>query len=389
VRNIMIAVQVTVSLALLITAGLFVRAEMRIVNRHPGYEAAHVFSVAPRIRTPPYTASTAASFYQRLADRTRAIPGVRRVSFASAPPFGEGDLERNAPVGAVLETTDGGRVAMTSVNTVSRDYFATLDIAITYGRLFEDGERASGLGPTVLSATAARAVAPNRNPIGLIVQDIAGARWQIVGIARDINALGSKDRKDMTMYVPRPADAVGDAMLVRFEADARAVSDQIRRAIADLDPDAIVEPRTLAALREDAAERLLNLVRMALTLAAAALGLALIGVYGVVAFGVRLRSREFGIHMALGATRASIVRLVLYSGVKPIASGLGCGVAVSLAGSIALSRLFRDAPIPLDPRDPTVYFLVPMILVAAAALAMIGPAMRAAWADPARVLRQD
>jgi len=128
---------------------------------------------------------------------------------------------------------------------------------------------------------------------------------------------------------------------------------------------------------------------MMLLLAATALALALIGVYGVVAFGVRLRSREFGIHMALGATRAQIVSLVLSSGLKPIAFGAAAGVAFSLVASLGLTRIFRDAPFPLDPQDPIVYGSVAMLLCGAATGAMIGPACRAAWSDPARVLRRD
>jgi predicted permease len=388
VRELLIVTQVALSLVLLVGAGLFVAAEVRLTNADAGYDAARVLLVAPRIRVPPYALDTAASFYRRLTDRVRAIPGVRAVAFAGAPPFG-GDIESGGRPAFSVTTSRGTRLAVAAVNAITPDYFAVLGIPIVRGSTvatYGDGGRVK---PAVVSASLGRAVAKDRDPIGELMHDDAGRGWQIVGIARDVDTPASKARADLTLYVPRAADAYGDAMVTRFDGDPRPVADGIRRAIAELDPDAMAEPQTLAALRDDVADRVFSLVRMLLLLAATALALALIGIYGVVAFGVRLRSREFGIHVALGATRAQIVGLVLSSGLKPIVSGAVVGVTLSLVASLALTRIFHDAPFPLDPQEPTVYGSVAILLCGAAISAMIGPACRAAWSDPARVLRQD
>lgn len=389
VRELLIATQVALSLVLLVGAGLFVAAEVRLANADAGYDAARVLLVAPRIRVPPYSLDTAASFYQRLTDRVRAIPGVREVAFAGAPPFGGGDIESGGRSEFAVTTSRGTRLAVAAVNAITPGYFAVLGIPIVRGSTvasYGDGGRVK---TAVVSASLGRAVAKDRDPIGELLHDDAGRGWQIVGIARDVDTPASKAGADLTLYVPRAADIYGDAMVTRFDGDPRPVADGIRRSIAELDPDAMAEPQTLAALRDDIAERVFTLIRMLLLLAATALALALIGIYGVVAFGVRLRSREFGIHVALGATRRQIVGLVLSSGLKPIVFGAAAGVTLSLVASLALTRVFRDAPFPLDPQDPVVYGSVAILLGGAAIGAMIGPACRAAWSDPARVLRQD
>jgi ABC-type antimicrobial peptide transport system permease subunit len=177
-------------------------------------------------------------------------------------------------------------------------------------------------------------------------------------------------------------------MYAAFDGAEAETARAIRDAIAALDPDAVAQPQTLAAIRRDQASKFMPIVEMVLGLGVTALALGVAGIYSVVSFMVGRRTREMGIRIALGATRADIVRLVLSSGVAPIAVGAGAGLALALIGSRTLARVFANTPVRMDPWDLTVYIGVIVVLSVAAVGAMISPARRAATADPVHALRQ-
>jgi putative ABC transport system permease protein len=156
-----------------------------------------------------------------------------------------------------------------------------------------------------------------------------------------------------------------------------------------LDADAFVEPRTLSALRDEAAAKFMRLVLSVLFLALVAGVLAIVGIYAVVAFAMSRRTKEIGIRVALGATRLDIIRLVMSSGTKPILAGLAAGTGIALLSAQALMKVMANALVPLEPRNPTTYAAVAAVLAAAAVAAMLGPAWRAASNDPVRALRSN
>src|SRR5207237_2325966 len=162
----------------------------------------------------------------------------------------------------------------------------------------------------------------------------------------------------------------------------------IRDAIAALDPDAVAQPLTLAAIRRDQASKFMAIVEMVLGLGVIALVLGVAGIYGVVSFAVGRRTKEMGIRIALGARRGDIIRLVLASGAVPIAVGLGGGVGLALLGSLTLARVFANTPVRIDAWDPIVFAGVTALLAVTAVGAMLGPARRAASADPVHALRE-
>jgi predicted permease len=385
-RDVLVAAQIAMSLVLLVGAALFVRAELRMVSANPGYESDHVLLVVPRIGVPPHSRESAASFYQALASRVAALPGVRAATYSS----GFGGEEPS--VGAEATNVIGQAASTTaSVDAVSPQYFAALGIPILRGELFRQGREAGGVQPIIVSQSLARALWPDRDPLGELVTTSGEPRrpLQVVGVARDIRSMTTVGAGERTLYRVRDSGSRGDALLVRFDGDERLTAGAIRDAIAALDPNAVAEPRTLTALRMERASKFLRIVTMVLFLGTVAVALAVIGIYGVVSFAVSRRVKEMGIRVALGATRVDIIRLVLSDGTKPIATGVAAGLGLALPASQALTRIFRSTPVQLDPRDPVAYTVVVILLTLTAVAAMVGPARRAASAEPCEALRQE
>jgi hypothetical protein len=266
-------------------------------------------------------------------------------------------------------------------------FFATVSIPIVRGRLFHESDAASGITPVIVSESLARAMWPDGDAVGAAAR--ADERIiEVVGIARDVQPLVPGAGALMLYQLRRP-QAFGDALLVRFDGDARATSRALRAIVATLDADAVTDAMTIEEVRDTISTRFMRLIRIVLFLGAVGVALAAIGIYGVVAFAATSRTRELGIRMALGATKRDIVRLVLSWGLKPIAVGLAGGAIGTALFAQAVLQLFRNAPLLLDPRDPVMYAAVTILLIVTAVAAMWGPARRAASADPVHALRQD
>ena len=210
---------------------------------------------------------------------------------------------------------------------------------------------------------------------------------EVAAVARDVTSMFSANER--TMYRAAAAQEPGDAMFVRFEGDAREAASRVRAAIGAIDPNALTEPRTLTSIRRDLADRFMRLVDMILFLALVAFVLAIVGIYGAVAFSVSRRTKEIGIRVALGATSADVACMVVWSGFKPIALGIAVGFLGTLVAGIGLVRVFRDTPVKPDISDPAVYVFVTSLLAVTGIIAMVGPCRRATSADPVLALHHD
>ena len=389
-HGLLVGAQVAMSLVLLVGAGLFVRAELTTFRANPGFETRHVLQFSARTPMPPYTPASSAAFYRTLEQRLRALPGVQSVAFASAPPFSseEGGGPRDE---LLLPGQAKGAGTKAGVNVVSPEYFAALGIPIVRGRSFRSGEAPAegAVSPIVISEALARTLWPGRDPLGQLVQGTDGAAFEVAGIARDVDAqrLGAVDGP--AFYRLRDPRSYGDSILVRFQGDAPAMQEEVRTLIHGMDREMLPRVQTLQSVMDDFAEIFWRMARMVLLLGAVAIVLAVVGIYGVVAFSVSRRTREMGIRMALGATRADIVRSVMASGVRPIILGLIAGMALSITGAGALAQGLRATPVGLNVRDPIPYLAVALLLTLTALAAMFLPALRAGRADPSSALRQE
>ena len=219
--------------------------------------------------------------------------------------------------------------------------------------------------------------------------DADGNQLLVTGVARDVKSQRFGALDGPTFYRLRDPRAYGDAILVRFRGDAVSTQARIRGMLRGMDSEALPQVETLQAALDNIADSFWKVVEMVLFLGIVAMTLALIGIYGVVAFTVSRRTREIGIRMALGATRRDVVMAVIRSGVTPIVAGLSTGLLLAIAGAAALARAFRNLPIDLNVSDPSAYMAVSLLLGLAALAAMLRPALRAARLDASRALREE
>ena len=369
-RDLLIGAQVAMSLVLLVGAGLFVRAQRRMAHGDSGMPARQLLSTPFQVK--PADADATLVVYRQLETAARALPGVRAASYANAPP----GTSRDA---AALSAA--GRRTEASVSFVSPDFFATVQLPILRGRGLQGGS------DVVVSETLARLLWPGGNAVGQAVAGEHGDRFVVAGVARDAKRFNGDDTPRL-YRLPGQRYSTG-VLMVRFEGDAAAVERGLSGLMRNTPGLEGGIPRTFQSIVDEMASRLWVMTAIVMSLASIALVLAVIGVYGVVAFAVTRRTRELGIRLALGATRRDIVRTVLGSGVKPIVAGLLIGSLLALVGSVALARVLKGSPAAIDTRDPLVYSAVALVLATAALAAMFRPALRAAKADPADALRQD
>lgn len=367
-RSFLVAAQVAMSLVLLVCAGLFLRAQYTMFAADPGFEARRVLALSPQVPV------------AGIAARVREIPGVDSV----AAGFPLSTDEAGAATEEVrLPSQPAGAGKQSAVTSVSTSYFDTLSIPLLHGRSLANSQEA------VVSQTFAQSFFPHQNPLGESVILPGGTLASIVGVARNVQSEQPGVPDGPHLYRWRDLSSPLDSLLIRFHGDAVTTSARVRDVLRRLDPDSQAVPRTLRAILDDLAGRFSTMVRMVGILAVLALSLAVLGIYGVVAFTVSQRTKELGIRMALGATKSMIVRLVLTSGARAIAWGIAAGIAMALAAAQAVAIVLRRAPVAIHPGDPIAFGAVAATLALVALAAMLRPAWRAAAADPMRALRDE
>ncbi len=387
-RGVLMGGEIAAALVLAVGAGLLVRSLARLTSVDLGFETDRVLTLAVRLPETKYaTPQLRAAFFEALERRVREIPGVEHVAFANQFPMrgGWGSSFRMAgPSGEIRADSD--------FQAVSPDYFATLGIPLVRGRLLTAEDRDGTPHVAVVSQTFVRKFLGDRDPIG---QQFArtGPRTPtltIVGVVGEIRRDGKAAELWPQVYLPA---AQTDAYPVRLASLAvRATGDPyglvsgIQRAVWSVDPDQpITNVRTLdEVLAASMAQRRFNMTLLA-AFAALALGLALVGVYGVVAYAVAQRTREIGIRIALGATRANVVSLVVKNGLL----WAGAGIIAGLAGAFAASRLIAGLLFGVTPGDPVTFVTIAIVMAGVALSASYIPARRAASVDPIAALRTE
>lgn len=381
-RSLLVIGQMAMSFVLVAAGVLFVRLQRSITSMNPGFETRQVFLVTPQVSTPPYTPESAALFYRTMCQRVSELPGVRSASYTTAVPFAGLSPEEVRVPG---EGKGQGRQA--GVLQVSTDYFATLGIPIVHGRAFEDSDAnaAGSAALAVVSQTFAGDFWPGQDPLGKVVVLSDNTQFLVVGVAANTKASEFDVPDGPRLYVLQNPKAFTGSMLVRFDGEARSLAPVITKTIRDMDSTQAVMPATLHSLMEDRAERIRPLTEVILFMAFVALVLALSGVYGVVAFSMRQRTREFGIRMVLGATKGSIVQSVLGSGMRQVGIGLAAGLLLALPAGFFFRHFVGNSSV----FDWSTYAISGLLLTLAALCAYYVPARRAMKVDPMVALRYE
>ncbi|MEZ4587951.1 MAG: ABC transporter permease [Gemmatimonadales bacterium] len=386
-RGALVAVEVALTLVLLVGAGLMTRTLSALHAVDPGIGTDHLLTavVQPVGMT---SADQRRAFYRDALERIEATPGVEAAGTVLHLPMA--GREWTAPIEVEGRPLAPGSTPPMSVwQSVSDGYFRAARIALVGGRGFGATDQPDGPPVAVVNEELAAELFPGEDPIGRRIKAGYASRdgWvTIVGVVRGVRSRSLRSAPAPELYLPATQRPMGSmSLIVRTTGDPVAMADLVRERIWSVAPNTPIERvRSMDAL----VATTLGEPRMILTLLGvfAAIGLALagVGIYGVVSYGVRQRIRELGIRAALGADAARVIRLVVMDGVRAATLGLLIGVPAALA----LSRLMTQMVFGVSTADPLLYLLAPVVLVVAAALASWAPARRAARVDPVTVLRE-
>ncbi|MBA3850309.1 MAG: ABC transporter permease [Opitutus sp.] len=392
-RSFLAVAQIALSLMLLATAGLLVRSFLRVQDESPGFDRAHALTAALSLPAAKYpTAEKRAAFVGQLTARLQAIPGVTAAGVTSALPFAGGN-----PQGAyVIEGFDPGPNQPNPngmIRQVSPGYFAALDIPLLRGRLLQPSDALGRENVVVVDRFLAERYWPGADPIGKRLSRGDSATqgrgtWTIVGVVGTIKHWDlAQDVKKETIYFPyaqTPNNAF--ALLVRTSAPPAGYINAVRDAVLAVDPEQpVFDIKTMEARLEESLQPRRAPMLLLVVFAGVALALAVLGIYGVLAFSVGQRTSEFGVRMALGADRGAILRLVLRQGIGIVAAGLALG----LLGYAALSSLVASQLYRVTSTDPLTLLAAPAVLAAIALAACLIPARRATRVDPMTALRTE
>jgi predicted permease len=376
----LVGAQVALSLILLTATGLYVRSFVNCIMLDPGVAVDHALSFRLKARTTDPKAI--ADFRTRICDEIRRTPGVFGVTMANFKPlmFGGSIATYSLASDTAVASTPGS----VQQHLVSETFFETLEIPIIAGRAPAPGEP----GVVVVNQTLAREFSPAGDPCGALLRSADGKRaWRIVGVCRDARMGGVRiDPLPGAFFPIRDNANPSSYYIVRSTLPAGALKRAISEAVARVDPE--VAPAgvfTHREVREKSLRREGLIARLVASLAVMAVLLSCIGLYGLMAFGVARRTREFGVRMALGARPADIAWPVVREALTLTAVGLGAG----LVGALASGRLVASQLYGITPHDPVTLTAAPAVLLLIAVLAAWRPARRAAHVDPIIALRAE
>ncbi len=389
VRSVLLVAEVALSLVLLVGAALLLRSFARLMNVDPGFRAENV--LAFRVSLPPVSYRddpNRAAFFATLLSKLEALPDVRAAGMVQTLPL-RGDYVLSFEIQGRPKTAPNAGPSA-NYRVVSPQYFPALGIPLKRGRLFTGRDNAdkAPLVAVVDEAFAARHF-PGEDPIGrgLDIGNGTDGFYEIVGIVGDVHHEALDAAAAPTMYVPYRQDVFSTMwVLARTDGDPMQRSGAAREAVRAI--DALLPAysmRPLAAVVSDSvAQRRFSMLVLT-AFAGIALFLAAVGVYGVVAYSVSQRTQEIGVRIAIGAARRDVLALVIGGGMKLALAGVALGVA----GALALSRLIAGMLFGVRPFDPASYAATAVLLLAIAALACYVPARRAVRVDPVIAIRQE
>ena len=393
VRHALVIAQLALAVMLLVGASLLVRSFLRVTALDLGFRADRVLTAMINLAPARYgEPARQVAFIEELVRRVQTIPGVNAAGVTQTLPLTGINDQGGFLVEGWPDPSPGNQQPHANRPHVSPGYFAAMGIRLIDGRLFDARDRADSLPVAVVSDVAARTYWPGVNPIGRRLA-IAWERdgqpvWrQIVGIVQATRHFGPEAVQKAEVYVPvTQAPVPFIALVVHTVGDPGALVPVIRRQIASIDPEqGAFAIQTMEELVERAGAQRRFQTALVSGFAVLALVLAAVGVYGVMGYMIAARRHEIGLRLALGALPREVVRLVL-------GSGLGltlAGVAIGLAGAIALSRALAGFVYGVSALDPASYAAAVVVLVGAAALAAYRPARTAAGMDPLAVLRNE
>jgi putative ABC transport system permease protein len=393
IRGGLVAAEVAIAVLLLTGAGLLLRTLIGVEGVDRGYRAEEVLTM---LVDPPGdlypTEDALLQLYESIEQDVASLPGVDAVAWATTLPLGESSLGSLA-FEVVGDPPRDSQRPSADYQTVSPAYFQTLDLPMVAGRGFSDRDRRDSDPVVIVNEAFVRRYLQGRSPIGRRVatyqSTLVGGEEpveirEIVGVARQVKGRPDEAEDFVQIYVPMAQDTVGDIYLFVRPVSGRAagLATSVRETIANHEQlTGIRQVMTLEDVAWEAAARHRFRAALVVTFAALALVLAMVGVFGILAYAVQQREREFGLRQALGATTNDVLRVVFVNAARVV----GIGVLIGLVLAAPLGRLLATMLFGVSPLDPLTFALVAVVLLVTGALAAAGPAWRATRVDRSRV----
>ena len=382
----LVVAQISLSLLLLICAGLFIRSFMSAQQINPGFNAHNVLIATYDLFTGGYSEASGVEFDRQLVAKLEAQPGIQSVALSSRVPlgFGGGSTAVN-PEGYVSQANESME---TQVAIVTPNYFQTLQIPLVKGRDFTPQDTKSSQRVVIVSETFVNRYWPNQEALGKqLNSDLTHEWFTVIGVARDSKVNGLNEKPTPFLYLPQyQVYRATMIVLARTNGDPLAAGRTVEKTIHELNADLVVFDITTLDLREQIAsfgQRVAGTFVGAFGLLA--LVLAAVGIYGVTSYTTRQRTHEIGIRMTLGASKQDVLRLVLGHGLRLTL----IGVILGLTASFALTRFLTSLLLGVTSTDALTFSSVALLLCAVALFACFIPARRAMRVDPMVALRYE
>jgi len=382
----LVVAQISLSLLLLICAGLFIRSFLSAQQINPGFNPHNVLIASYDLFTAGYSDASGAEFDRQLVVKLEALPGMQSVALSNRVPLGFGGGSTSVkPEGYVSQANESME---TQVAIITPNYFQTLQIPIVKGRDFTLQDTKSSQRVVIVSETFVNRYWPNQEGVGKqLNSDFAHEWFTVVGVARDSKVAGLNEKPTPFLYLPLYQVYQGTMIInARVAGDPLTFGKTVEKTVHELNADLVVFDVTTLELREQFAsfgQRVAGTFVGAFGLLA--LVLAAVGIYGVTAYTTRQRTHEIGVRMALGASKDNILRLVLGHGLRLTLVGVVLGLAVSFT----LTRYLRSMLLGVTSTDALTFSCVAILLCAVALFASFIPARRAMRVDPMVALRYE
>ncbi len=390
-RNLLVVSEVAVALLLLVGAGLMTKSFLRLQQVDPGFDARNVVSMNIALPTSKYRQQQVLSFYDQLFERVKNLPGVKSVAGINPLPLGNSNVSsrfivEGAPFVALADRPFAG------TRIITPDYFQTMSIPQLKGRSFTEQDREKTPNVIIVNEALASRYWPNQDPIGkrlgFFEEDPGKQEWrEVVGVVGNVRSKALEIEVMPEAYFPyRQVPENFMNLVVRTASDPVSMVPAIRNQVLSVDKD---QPVSDIMTMEQRLAKSVAAKRFVMSLLGAfsilALGLAAVGIYGVMAYLVTQRTQEIGVRMALGAQKRDVLRLVVGKGMVLAI----VGTAIGLLASLALTRLMRSLLFEVTPTDWLTFVIVSVVLLAVALLACYIPARRATKVDPLVALRYE
>jgi putative ABC transport system permease protein len=386
-RAAFVVVEVALALVLLVAAGLLLRSFRHLLDVDPGFDPARTVTMRVSLPDSRYGGDGRAQFFTRFFEQVDALPGVETSGAVSFLPLtGLGAATSMQIIGQ--PKPPAGQEPVADVRVMTHSYLEAMGVPLLKGRLFNESDAADAKGRVVINETMARRHWPHDDPIGkrvLIAWD--GIEDEIIGVVGDVKHASLDAQTRAMTYWPYRRNPYGTMTIaVRTSGQATQIGNAIGTIVRQMDPDvAVAGVRTMEDVVASSVEQRRITMLLLSIFAGAALILAAVGIYGVIAYSVTQRSQEIGIRIALGAQRADVVRMIVRQGLTLVVAG----IIVGTSGAFLVTRLMTGLLFQTEPTDPATFLSVAFILTLIAVAASYIPGRRATRVDPVVALRAE